>query len=260
MPNISNFITHSHYPQEKIVWSYEGTIDNTNPYWRDESWATFGGLFIPLPDGLDFESFLPDGVWSVDDWQTSYPVNTYGNIAKWEQDPDQPWMWSMTRDSAGISLLEPFLDIPEKTIFLGSEHDSPHTAKIRAWAYLKSDDMASYTTQKTAEQMAHNLQKTTSLAQMNLISENVMFVPPKETTTLYHNLGFKPYCKIWLAHQYWHYKEWQINSIPSQNINDYQPQTIVKVDENKISIYNEDADGFYGTQEFLVRIYGYSIS
>lgn len=258
--SIDSFIVNSNCPAEKIVWTAEGTKDQTNPYWRDDM---RGIIFVPIDPTLKVESFLVDGVWTNDDWETQYPIHTNSRIMGWT--PMSGGGYSMDYD---IIYADVYPDgaqffqytVPYQSVVIYGEADSGRTLKYRLWAYVMESDWESYSSTKTAETLSHSLQLDTRLANLNMVSESVLAVPSGQTATLYHNLGFRPYCKIWCRNGgYAIGNTWRKNDLftvfdPS---NQYYLNKIA-IDSQKITIYAEDA--YFGDeQDFLIRIFNYAI-
>ena len=159
----------------------------------------------------------------------------------------------------GVSPYIPDIDKPY--FIISSSLDSGGIAQVKVWSYLVESDMASWTTDKTAEQLSYSLQKTTALSQMNLISENIITVGDGETKTLFHNLGFRPFCRFWISqNRGWGFKVWDKNTLGTKlpTAGTTENNQIV-VDESKITIYAEDPFGSGKSQDFLIRIYNYAI-
>lgn len=256
---LDSFITHSHYPQEKIIWAYEGEISPSNPYWRDDIYILNEGLAIPVPENFVVENILVDGIWSIDDWATSYLIGTTSEIYGWEDEGGGVYHSRYDSAYAGVVNLRPPLSYTPY-FYAGADITSGAIAKIRFWAYLANSDTQSYTIGQTASQLAHDLQKTTALAQMNLISENVLSIPDGSTEVLYHNLGFRPYCKIWRRQDLnWGYTEWGTDLSLKTGSPSSSDNNILVIDDTKIKITAEDPFHLGKTQDFLIRIYNYAI-
>lgn len=255
MSNIDDFIIHSQYPVEKIVWTTEGIYDNTNPNWHSLA------VFEPLPNTLALDHILVDGVWTNDDWATQYPINCSGKIMGYI--PDGGGSYTTSQDQLSFVLL------PENITVFGYTTDSQcayiygssyegRTLKYRLWACIEESDWTSSSTTKTAETLSHSLQKDTSLAQLNMISENKLTIQSGETKTLNHGLGFRPLCRIWRRSpssigSAWGKSLQTDNGTSSWNLSNVNKITI---DTSNITIYAQDPiDG--DAQEFLIRIYNY---
>lgn len=253
MSNLDDFIIHSQYPVEKIVWTAEGVSDSTNPNWHNTSWG--GRVFEPIDDSLDYLNVLIDGIWSDDDWQTQYQLEGYNEKSQ----------------SVSAIVLPRGTDfdgyiLPTNCVLLGgSASDESLHLKYKLWAYLRESDWGSSITEKTAETLAYRLQKDTRLAQLNLISENFIHVPNTTTQTIYHNLGYRPFCKIWQRFVFqgepseWSKYLWTLttNDTESQFI-----QNNIIIDSEKITISVDDRstqEYQAEAQDFIVRIYNYAI-
>ena len=261
MSLLDSFIVNSDYPADKIVWTAEGVADSTNQYWED----VFGGMVLePIPDSLDWRTILIDGVWTNDDWETQYPINTNSRVMGYTE---------TGQGSYTVQFDELYLDIMPKVQVLSFMFEyqcaaisarvyGGRTLKYRLWAYVMESDWDSYSETRTAETLANKLQLNTDLAQLNMISETVVSIPNGQTRTLYHNLGFRPYCKIWrksdaivLSGE----DAWNINDLKTV-FNPSNPYNLNKItiDNEKVTIYAEDT--YYGdAQNFLIRIYNYAI-
>lgn len=248
---LDDFITHSQYPQEKIVWAYEGVVDNTNPYW-DANWDY--GIFVPVPDTLNADDILLDGVWTNDDWTTSYPIGTPSRVYGWYQD-EQSFYQDYDEANASVVKPQPYW-VDYNAFYANCSSSANKTIQVRLWAYLISSDMASSVNWKTSEQLARSLQKTTALAQLNMISENIIVVHDDETIILHHNLGFKPLCKIW---EKWQSGTWTI-SAPTFNIIADEPDTNlnITITDTTIAIHAIDIYGEGNSRTFAVRLYNYA--
>lgn len=191
---LDNFITHSSMPVQKVVWAYEGTFEPSNPYWTEDiiSGLTYTHLCVPFPESLDPMSLLLDGVWTIDDWQTSYPMNTLGRIGGMH---DHGGGWSLKSEYGSASFWA--VDGTFSVVSLAGSSDYGGTIKFRVWAYLKESDWQSGTTEKTSSTLAQIFQKNTNLAQLNLVAEVGKVLADGETWTYYHNLGFTPLVKFW---------------------------------------------------------------
>lgn len=258
---LNNMIVDSRYPVEKIVWADEGAIDNSNPHWGQ---TLFGeGVVFPIPEGMDYQNILLDGIWTNNDWRSAYPMNTSSPILGWWQDPEtSSYRWYT--DSAGCSIQPITLGSTSVQMVVSGEADSGQQLKYRVWAYLKEDATNNYTLDKTSEQLAHSFQKNTSIAQLNIVSEIVLSVGDRQTITYQHNLGFRPFCKIW-----WRYETqgslllnpWDKNAYSQLHTPDPDSTSrdVITIDEHSIKIYAEDSWGEAQTKQFLVRIFSYAI-
>ena len=131
---------------------------------------------------------------------------------------------------------------------------------------MAESDWESSTTTKTAEMLAYNLQKDTRLAQLNMISESVLQVPLDQTRVLYHNLGFRPFCKMWCRSVHnddspsgWSAELYDVSEIP---LSFSLIRNSITIDSEKITITAHDEnDPEYLPQryDFLIRIYNYAI-
>lgn len=249
---LDDFITHSHYPQEKIVWAYEGVVDNTNPYWNPV-WDY--GLFIPIPIELDANNVLLDGIWTTDNWLTSYPINANGRVYGWIEE-DGSYYQDFDNVSASV-MFNAFSIVSYPIFYVQPSVGDNRTAKVRLWAYITASDTLSHTNTQTSSQLAHSLQKTTQLAQMNMVSENVIVVPDGGTETLFHNLGFRPFVRVWKKNPD---GGWRRNSTTISvvgGVPNYNER--ITTDSQTITIYATDPYGAGEAQEYLVRIYSYGI-
>lgn len=258
--SIDSFIVNSNCPAEKIIWTAEGTLDSNNPYWRQD---IGGRILIPIEQSIAVESFLIDGVWTNDNWRTQYPINTNSRIMGWR--PMSGGGYSMDYDVTYAEVYPTGAEffqytIPFQSVIVHGKSDSGRALKYRLWAYLMESDWESYSSTKTAETLSHSLQLDTRLAHLNMVSESILAVPNRQTVALYHNLGFRPYCKIWCRNGgYAIGNTWRKNNLftvfdPS---NQYALNKIT-IDSQKITIYAEDA---YSSdeQDFLIRIFNYAI-
>ncbi len=258
MSNLNDFIIHSQYPVEKIVWMAEGNNDSSNPNWQAFSWG--GYVFEPLEDTIDWQNFLIDGVWTNDGWATQYPIEALSKPMGYE---DIGGSYSIKADWCGAFIVpkgfvyDTYTTTHPCVMIFGSQSDSSRRIEYRYWGYIQESDWSSATTAKTAETLAHSFQKDTRLAQLNMISENVMHLEDNETKVLNHNLGFRPMCKIWRRYQG---NGWS-RSLETKTV---EPATSlienqITIDENKITIFAHDGSQHLA-QDFLVRIYNYDIS
>lgn len=261
MSLLDSFIVNSDYPADKIVWTAEGVADSTNPYWQD----VFGGVVLePIPESLNWRNILIDGVWTNDNWETQYPINTNSRVMGYIGSSSQGY--SVEFDNVGAYILPRGVEVLTfrtdcQCAMISESTYHGRTAKYRLWAYVTESDWASYSSAKTAETLASKLQLNTDLAQLNMISETVVSVPSGQTRTLYHNLGFRPYCKMWCKTDgtgLFGESSWGRNSLmtvdrPNSTLN----LNKIAIDEEKITIYAEDSDGV--VQHFLIRIYNYAI-
>ena len=261
MSNIDDFIIHSQYPVEKIVWTAEGDNGSSNPHWQHTNFGDW--VIIPFDDNIDWKNFLIDGVWTNDNWATQYPLGGNSKPMGYEDiggsySVKYDWL-SSTTIPKGIDFFGYIPDHPSVAVS-GTRSDPQTSIQYRLWAYLVESDWTSNTTEKTAETLAHSLQKNTSLAQLNMISENIIHLENKETKVLYHNLGFRPLCKIW--------QKWGDSSSWSKDLNTktYSEagysliENQITIDEEKITIYAQDDNTPSLAQDFLIRIFNYDIA
>lgn len=257
--SVDSFIVSSEYPAEKIVWTAEGTCDSSNPHWKN---VLSGYVFEPIDDSLAIESVLVDGVWSNDNWNTQYPINTNSRIQGYTQTGGS---WTADYDDlsafvyAGGSQIFSYT-VPYNCVALNATSDSGNLIKYRLWAYVEESDWNTYSATKTAETLSHSLQLDTRLAHLNMISEQIMSVPSGQTKTFVHNLGFRPYCKMWTrVGGYMAGNAWAKNDLHTifEPTNPYNLNKIT-IDTQNITIYAEDAYGG-DTQDFLIRIFNYAI-
>lgn len=249
---LDDFITHSHYPQEKIVWAYEGIVDNTNPYWNPV-WDY--GLFIPIPDGLHANTLLIDGVWSTDDFQTSYPINAKGRVYGWIE---EDYSYYENVDIVSANTMESFLDIIDfPSVYVQPQTMDSRVAKVRLWAYIIASDSVSYVETATASDLAYKLQKSTNLAQLNMVSENELTVADGGSETIYHNLGFRPFCRIWKENPNGGWGK--ISSRGSVVAGQPEYDEVITTDSAIVNIHYIDNTGQGLAQKYIVRIYNYAI-
>lgn len=262
MSLLDSFIVNSDYPADKIVWTAEGVADSTNPYWQN----VFGGVVLePIPESLDWHTILVEGVWTSDNWETQYPINTNSRVMGYMNTGQGSY--TVEFDEVDIDVLPKGVDIlgfrtDYQCAMISGRTYQGRTAKYRLWAYVAESDWDSYSETKTAETLASKLQLNTDLAQLNMISETVVPVPSGQTKTIRHNLGFRPYCKIWhksggtglFGEDTWRRNDLSTVFNPD---NEYNLNKIT-IDEEKITIYAEDA--YNGAvQNFLIRIYNYAM-
>lgn len=259
MSNLNDFIIHSQYPVEKIIWTAEGQNDSTNPNWQSFSWG--GYVFEPFDDNIDYQNLLVDGVWTNDNWTTQYPIESNSKPMGYV---DAGGSYILSLDFAGAWVVpkgfvyDTYTTTHPCVIITGTQSDSDRVIQYRYWAYLIESDWSSNTTTKTAGSLAHSLQKNTNLAQLNMISENVLKLQDRETKVLYHNLGFRPLCKIW--------KKWGSANTWNKDLQTITDTTIgsliqnqITIDSEKITIYAQD-DSQHQEQDFLIRIFNYDIA
>lgn len=261
MTNLDQFIIHSAYPVEKIVWSAQGVFDQSNPHWSD---FFDGYVFEPLPDEIDATDILIDGVWTNDDWNTQYPINTNSLIVGFEGSPSTGY--SPEFDSCDVVVFEKGVEwegwgyiVPYKSVGIRALSAS-RRVEYRLWAYMVESEWDTPVHDKTAEALAHSFQKNTNLAQLNMISENILSIPSGQTRVLQHNLGFRPYCKMWRRiGGFIQGDTWQKNNLHTV-YSTYSPyrRNDIRIDTEKITIYAEDPQN-NETQDFLIRIFNYAI-
>lgn len=252
-----SFITNSYYPVDKIVWTAEGVISSSNPYWSN---ILGGGVLEPIIDGIPSTHILVDGAWSNNNWSTQYPINTNGRVMGYIQsggsyvadfDEMNAEVWE-----EGAQILS--YTIPYQCVFISGRSPSNRTLKYRVWAYILESEWGDKSDIKTAETLASKLQKNSSLPQLNMVAETIMTVPSDSTVTYTHNLGYRPYCKIWKRDggiiDNWYRNEADTVFGPS---NPYNLNKIT-IDTQNITIYAKDA--YNGNpQDFLIRIYNHAI-
>lgn len=194
--NLNNFIVNSNYPNQKLIFVYEGEYSPSDPYWDTNYLAPNVGthIKIPLDDGIVFSDVLIDGIWTTDNWKTSYPLNSGGKYGEYVSKGStyllNERMEAMHYDEHSISIT-------------ASTDDGQSNYKFRVWLYLLEPSDNSSTNRKTSEQLSSSLQKDTRLAQLNVISEIKATVAQGQTYVYRHNLGFKPYIKYWAASYYY---------------------------------------------------------
>lgn len=267
MSNLDDFIIHSQYPVEKTVWTAEGVNDQTNPHWHETDWG--GLVFEPFPDELNFNNILIDGVWTNDDWQTSYRIASNSKVMGYYETGGS---YSLDYDWLDVSPFPKGVDVwgyvlPTNCMaFFGGSSTGQRTLKYKVWAYMAESDWESSTTTKTAETLAYKLQKDTRLAQLNMVSESILQVPLDQTRVLYHNLGFRPFCKMWCRSIYadegasgWGANLYDITGIP---LSSSLIRNSITIDSEKITITahdENDPEHLPLRYDFLIRIYNYAI-
>lgn len=255
MSNLDDFIIHSQYPVEKIVWTAEGAYDATNPNWHTLT------VYEPLPTTLALEHILVDGVWTNDDWATQYPINCNSKIMGYI--PDGGGSYTTSQDQLSFILLPEnytvfgYTTTAPSVYIYGSSYEN-RRLQYRLWACIEESDWASSSTIKTAETLAHSFQKDTRLAQLNMISENVLSIPSGTTKTLNHNLGFRPFCKMWCKSPSSIGSAWSKELHTDNGTSSWNTINVnrIAIDTSTISIYAEDPLDS-GIQDFLIRIYNY---
>lgn len=257
---LDNFITHSSMPVQKVVWAYEGTYDSSDPHWTEED---VGGLpyqhiKIPFANTLAPDSLLLDGIWTADDWQTAYTINTTGRVGGWFYDGGA---WTLKTESLSAYLWD------YTNISVHAYNDYGATMKFRVWAYLKESDWQSSTTDKTADELASLFQKDTRLAQLNMIAEIEHEIPNRTTWTYYHNLGFRPLVRVWMTAPFsdsmvaFTLADEYFNGVDDDiTISQIVRNCTLKIDNEKIEIYSENPNSDTYNSTYLIRIYNYGAS
>lgn len=257
---LDSFIAHSSMPVQKIIWAYEGTYDENNPYWVDEYDEQVGihwqHLKIPFDSTTDCRSVLLDGIWTSNDWASAYPISFEGDVGGFVYVP------SSGGGGAWVQATEDFYaQIGAQYFSLYGRSSFGNTLKFRVWAYLKETDFDSIALQNTASSLASNFQKTTDLAQLNLVAEIEHKMTSGETWTYNHNLGFRPLVRVWnkyhlgdaegtydIAHDF------IIDSLEhSWTIS----APTFHIDDSKIIIHSDFQPEFGDAITYLVRIYNY---
>lgn len=252
------FITNSDFPVDKIVWTAEGVIGQSNPYWNN---FLGGGVLEPISDSTPPSHILIDGAWTNDNWATQYPIDTNSRVRGYVQNGG-----SYTADfdemSAGVmpggaQVLS--YTVPYQCVFISGRSTSGRTLKYRLWAYILESAWGDRTPEKTAETLASKLQKNSSLAQLNMVAEATLSAPSDSTVVYAHNLGYRPYCKIWINRKgLFNETIWRRNDLYTV----FDPSSTfalnkITIDSQNVTIYAKDADG--DMQNFLIRIYNYAI-
>ncbi|MBR0328966.1 MAG: hypothetical protein IIX05_05385, partial [Selenomonadaceae bacterium] len=72
-----------------------------------------------------------------------------------------------------------------------------------------------------------------------------------------HNLGFRPFCRIWKKNAQNGWYRLSINTNIIGDVPEYEDK--ITTTSNAISIYNADRYGLGESEEFIVRTYNYAI-
>ena len=150
------FITNSYYPVDKIVWTAEGTIAPSNPYWDN---VLGGGVLEPISNSIPPSHILIDGAWTNDNWASQYPINTNSRVMGYVQsggsyvadfDEMNAEVWT-----EGTQILS--YTVPYQCVFVGGRSTSGRTLKYRVWAYILESAWGDKALSKTAETLASKL-------------------------------------------------------------------------------------------------------
>lgn len=248
---LDSFIAHSSMPVQKIVWAYEGTYNEDNPYWVEEDWTY---IKIPFSDEIDAQSILVDGIWTSDNWATSYPANFYGKVGGWAEHSGGGYV----QQTESLDVM-----VGYNYIAIRGLSDYGDEIKFRVWAYMKETDLNSDAPQPdTARVLADNFQKTTDLAQLNLVAEIEHEMTDGQTWTYFHNLGFRPLVRVWRKYHHVDYGETTYGTETQFYVGD-EPEGYVyvaptfHVDDSKITIHSDLPSEYGDAITYLVRIYNY---
>lgn len=251
---LDSFIAHSSLPVQKIIWAYEGTYNSSNPYWTvdDDMGMTWTHVKVPVDGDIDMNSFLIDGIWTSDDWRTSYQAGFLGKVGGWK---DSGGSWSQASERLDVSVGYNYVSLRGVSSW-GNE------IKFRMWAYMKESDFNSHAPQSdTAQILASNFQKTTGMAQLNLVAEVERKMVDGEVWTYNHNLGFRPLVRVWNRY---HAGE---DSTAYQIATDFyvgdEPEgyrylePTFTVDDKRLSIHCDLPSDYGDSITYLVRLYNY---
>lgn len=249
---LDNFITHSSLPMQKIVWAYEGDV-TIDPL------TASGTVHIPLSTVNLLTPFLIDGIWTSDNWNSSYSINSAGKI---------------DNGGGGGVIAQPYSENARAILTVQINADSTITriigfsayskftnlVKYRLWLYLKESATSIDTVSHTASQLANSFQKTTNLAQLNMVDEISVTIHDGSDWTYTHNLGFRPLVKIWHALGGTPYTlATQFNPLSTAQSPISGEPTLI-VDDTKIYIRADDNTySYHPDSDFVIRIYNYGM-
>lgn len=160
---IKNLYQDSRYPMEKIGFVASGSFNIVNGSQR-EVVVTSNPTGVPL---------MLDGIYSLDNWQTSYPLMTEDKNSIFV-----PFWWFGETDAVRVTY----------TAYANA------TMRYKIWAY-------------TDEELNETIPKTNNVSQSKFIIQNKNYmrilmsgVTYQDTETIYHNLGYIPFFKAWSAY------------------------------------------------------------
>ena len=163
MANIQNYIINSDYPMEKVAGVFEGEGDTAS-----------GSTTFTLSNHVQ-KALLIDGVFSEDDWQTSFPISA----------------GDTTRDVGFLVVLACYEDHIEWRFF----SNAGKHVKYRIWGFLPED----YPTQvnPTDSASAYPFTIDTTKNYMKVFKDGRATVTAGNSVTVNHNLGYIPFVKVW---------------------------------------------------------------
>lgn len=162
MANPNNFIQSSDYPMEKVALIYEGTLSLT---------ASSSNTYYTICSNPTGVRLMLDGVYSLDDWATSYPltsadVTQYLRILTWLCSSD--------------------------TIYFRGLVDVSCTMKVRLWAYLDEDDQNTSVDPTDTASDSHFIIQNNNYLKVAMTGHTTT-----SNQTITHNLGYIPLIKHW---------------------------------------------------------------
>ena len=171
---MSHFLLDTDHPIDKIAWMWEGELaldhsDGTGAYWG----ATF------FDHNIGAQLFVK-GIWSVDDWNTTYAFGDYKRMS--ELLPPEVYSYcraNSTRVAFGIDF----------------KSESPLTAKVRLWGFVYEDETKGLELNPTAALSRNRYALSTDFNYPRLYAEGYA---TKGGSSLGYNFGGAiPYVDVW---------------------------------------------------------------
>ena len=173
MSNVGNFLIHSTYPTDKIVWMDEGeTI-------TDE----YGAFNVNILHTIRTDIFCT-GIWTLDDWYSQYNTSTAMHMGQVYS------RYSLISSNDSNVLFSGYCMADEINGLAGA------TLKYRLWGFLNENDTQDLFEQETAGVSSNLFVKDTRLGYPKLFLEGIADAR-NQTVSVNHNLGFIPFVEIW---------------------------------------------------------------
>lgn len=188
----NNFLLTTAYPIDKIVYMAQGS-------WIPSGFDSESGMASHIETyqtGID-APHLVIGEWSVDNWQTSYPLGAGKYAGEWYRRDSSSAMYEKYTSVnalgyAGESFTSLFGD---KGFAVGIS--TSYTAEVKYRAYvLIPESYLNAETPKTAS-LSNPFNLDTRSNYPKLFEDRLLQLSPNTPVTIYHNLGYKPFVRAW---------------------------------------------------------------
>lgn len=180
---LNRFLFNSDYPTDKVVWLYEG--ETTSP----SEWGGQADIDIEMTDivGLDGPALYVKGVFTLDNWQTSFMLGSNDNSIDPHKGVDLVIQWYK-----GNTSKRSWLTI---TVYSLTQYSVNLPVKYRLWAVPREDINSSADFGKNSGITKSKLAFDSRKNYPRLYKDGIA----KSGETITHDLGKIPFVDFWYS-------------------------------------------------------------